>query len=195
VVLALLKPAALDIPEAVLERLVPRPFGHPPNREMFRGRSNPVFDPLGAAATAASMAVSSLLQPQRAARLVDFHRRDPRQPGLELVLEGLTAVVIERRSGDPRRAELGRVASRAVMDGLLDLAANDKAMPAVRSRVDAALLSVVAQFQRDPARDPAEIAHRGQLSGDIRRHLERRGSQEEGRSRSPEQPPGSPIGG
>ena len=194
-ILTLLAPAALDIPESVLKQLVPRPFGHGRNRELFRGRAGPVFDPLGAAATAASMAVGSLLQPERAARLVDFHRRDPRQLGLEAVLDGLTAVVLERRSGDPRRAELGRVASRAVVDGLLELAVNGKASPGVRSRVEAALLSLLAQLRREPARDAAEAAHRGLLSGDIRRHLERRGAPEAGTAGAPEQPPGSPIGG
>src|SRR5947199_284274 len=79
----------LDLPEPVLAVLLPRPPGFPANVEMFGSRTSPAFDALGAAGTAADLAVHALLERERAARLVDFHRRDPRLPGLEEVLAAL----------------------------------------------------------------------------------------------------------
>ena len=53
VVLSALEPGALDLSEAVLELIPPRPRGHGKHRELFGSRTDPVLDPLGAAATAA----------------------------------------------------------------------------------------------------------------------------------------------
>ncbi len=67
---------------------------------MFTGLTSPTFDPLSAATTAADMAVRLLLRPERTARLVDFHRRDPSLPGLEEVIKGLEDKTF---GGTPRR--------------------------------------------------------------------------------------------
>ena len=53
VILSILDPAALDIPESILRIIPPRPFGYGAHREQFNGLTDPVLDPLGAAATAA----------------------------------------------------------------------------------------------------------------------------------------------
>ncbi|HEY0781572.1 MAG TPA: zinc-dependent metalloprotease, partial [Thermoanaerobaculia bacterium] len=66
-VLRLLDPAELDLPEPLLGLLLPRAPGTALNVELFKGNADPAFDPLAAAATAADMAVSGLLQPERAA--------------------------------------------------------------------------------------------------------------------------------
>src|SRR4029077_18102375 len=86
-VLDTLSPDALDLPDPVIDLLLARPAEYSPNEEMFTGLTAPTFDPLSAAATGADMAVRLLLRPERTARLVDFHRRDPALPGLEEVLK------------------------------------------------------------------------------------------------------------
>ncbi|HVR11202.1 MAG TPA: zinc-dependent metalloprotease [Thermoanaerobaculia bacterium] len=87
--LGALAPATLDIPERVVRLILPRPPGHPPNVELFAGGESPAFDPLAAAAAAADMVAAGLAQRERAARLVDFHRRDPALPSFEEVLDAL----------------------------------------------------------------------------------------------------------
>ncbi|MEJ7700000.1 MAG: hypothetical protein WKF71_10195 [Pyrinomonadaceae bacterium] len=52
----------------------------PVGQELFSKRTNPVFDPIGAAEIAADMAISNLLEPNRAARLIDFNARNKANP-------------------------------------------------------------------------------------------------------------------
>jgi Met-zincin/Domain of unknown function (DUF5117) len=87
--LSVLAPETLDLPERVVRLILPRPPGYPRNVELFTGDEEPAFDPLAAAAAAADMVAAGLLQRERAARLVDFHRRDPELPSLEEVLGAL----------------------------------------------------------------------------------------------------------
>ncbi|MFQ5350242.1 MAG: zinc-dependent metalloprotease, partial [Thermoanaerobaculia bacterium] len=105
--LTTLDPHELDIREDLLTLLLPRPYGYEPNRELFEHRTAPIFDALGAAATAADLTVAALLQPERAARLVDQHRRIPELPGLAAVLSRLTEAVFRQPAGESsRQAEI-----------------------------------------------------------------------------------------
>ena len=195
VVLSILEPSILDLPEPMILGIPPRPPGHGRNRELFRGRTDPVLDPLGAAATAAEMVVTGLLRPERAARLVDFHRRDPRQPGFEVVLDAL----LERGFGaappvSPRLAAIERVVDRVVVDGLFALSADPKATPDVRAAVDARLARLRDGLIEVPGGGPTEAAHRAALAADIARYLGRDLPPAPLPSSAPDPPPGSPIG-
>lgn len=201
--LATLDPAALDLPDAVLRLLPPRLPGEPPNREMFAGRTEPVFDPLAAAATAADMTLGLLLQPQRAARLVDLHRRDAALPGLEEVL----AAIVETAFGGAapageRLAEVRRAVQGSAVHALLALARDPEASPAVAARVEAALGGLRDKLLPATHRDatesviPPRAAHASYLMGQIERYLRR--EQEETATGGPAPlppPPGQPIGG
>ena len=198
-VLATLEPEELDLPEEVLALLLPRPSEHVRNREMFPGATDPVFDPLAAAASAADHVVRLLLEPHRAARLVDFHRRNPRLPGLSEVISALeTKVFTQAPDETPRRAEIRRTVETVVVAALIDLAANREATPAVRTRVEAALEDLrerlpVPRRGRPPHSDPGSV-HRARLTTEIGRWLDREGPADRGPSDPPAAPPGSPIG-
>jgi hypothetical protein len=81
-VLDTIKPDALMLPESLLKLIPPRPAGYARTREDFRIRTQPTFDALTPAETIADHVSGFLLNPERAARLVQFHARDPRAPGL-----------------------------------------------------------------------------------------------------------------
>jgi Met-zincin/Domain of unknown function (DUF5117) len=194
-VLATLDPAALDLPDSVLALLPPRPAGYPPDPEEFGGATGPVFDPLGAAATATRMVTGLLLDPARAARLVDQHRRDPALPGLEEVLDGLVAATFGGAPpAAPRRAEIRRTVESVVAFGLTDLAAEPAATPGVRERVEAALRRLADSLRGAPGAGEEEGAHRAYLAGEIGRFLDRRSMDSRPHPAPPEAPPGSPIG-
>jgi hypothetical protein len=195
VILSILDPAALDIPESILRIIPPRPFGYGAHREQFNGRTDPVLDPLGAAATAAEMVVSGLLQPERAARLVDFHRRDPAQPGLETVLDALIAQTFgSAAEPDERLAEIGRVVQVVTIDGLIALSANPVTTPGVRSRVDARLGELREDLAGVAGDGLAETAHRAALAANIERYLERDIPPNAPPPPATNPPPGDPIG-
>src|SRR5690349_19006499 len=90
-VLDTLKPEALSLPESLLRLIPPRPVGYGRNRELFRTRTQPVFDALAPAEAAADHVSGFLLNPERAARLVQFHARDPRNPGFAEVVDRILA--------------------------------------------------------------------------------------------------------
>ena len=183
-VLESIEPAALDLPESVLAVLPPRPAGYAPNPEMFPTAAAPAFDPLAAAAAAADMAVQGLLQPERAERLVDFHRRDPKLPGFEEVLDALTKSSFSSGKEDPRRSELRRTVQWVVVRRMIGLANDSNASPGVRSRVDGALRSLRQHLDGKDAF----------LAGEIQRFLERPIGDPARLPTPPEAPPGQPIG-
>ena len=196
-VLDILDPAALDLPEPVIRLLLPRPNNLDRNVEMFAGGADPAFDPLAAAATAADMAVQGLLQPERAVRLVDFHRRDASLPGLEEVLDAL----VEKTFGgagpkEERRAELRRVTQYVVTRRMIDLASLPNSPAAVRSRVDGRLEALRRRLTAGPKgpEGDADAVHRAFLAREISRYLERSEPAPVGRPAPPEPPPGQPIG-
>jgi len=193
-VLELLSPETLDLPEPVIALLLPRPAEYGTNAEMFTGLTDPTFDPLSAAATASDMAVRLLLRPERTARLVDFHRRDPALPGLEEVLKGLE----DKAFGGalpkkPRLAEIRRSVQWVVVQRLIGLASDPQAAPGVRSRVEGELRNLHRRLAAGPG-DAAEASQRAFLAGEIHRYLDRR--QDDAPKRpEPLPPPGQPIGG
>src|SRR5678815_4438526 len=91
VVLDTLKPDALAVPESLLRLIPPRPSGYPRTREDFRIRTQPVFDALAPAEAVANHVGGFLLNQERAARLVQFHARDARNPGLGEVMDRILA--------------------------------------------------------------------------------------------------------
>jgi hypothetical protein len=194
IVLSVLDPATLDIPESVLAQIPPRPPGSRANRELFRGRSDPVLDPLGAAAMAADMVVRAIIQPERAARLVDFHRRHPTQPGLEPVLTALIDRVFSATTADsPRLEEIRRVTQTVTVAGLIELSSNAGASPEVRARVDAMLKELRGGLAAPLETGTAEAAHRAALADVITRYMDRGLLPAPLAIDAPEAPPGDPI--
>lgn len=202
-VLTTLEPKFLDLPESVLELLQPRPNGFLRNEEMFASATRPAFDALGAAATAAGMTVSGLLQPQRAARLVDFSRRDASLPSLEEVL----GAVVEKAFGAPaagaagaadgseaRLAEIRRTVQSAVVRSMIDLASNPAATPAVRERTEGALAGLAERLRGAASATGARAAHRTYLADEIDRYLQRQHEDGAPLPAPAAAPPGSPIG-
>ena len=89
---------------------------------------------------AADITVSGLLQPERAARLNEFHARDPKYPAFAEIVSQL----VERTwQAPPDRAGPARAIARAeqnlVVHRLIELGENDTASPAVRATASKAL--------------------------------------------------------
>ncbi len=185
VLLRAIEPTALDIPETVLRRLVPRAYGLERSREQFDSRTRPAFDALGAARTGADLVVAGLFQPERAARLVDQHRRDRRFLSFSDVVTKTM-----RQAFRPVRSERHRAIQRevqsVVVDRLIHLAANPSAPGSVRADAEAALRQLRGRLRSSAAQD----AH---LRAKIGRFLDR-SSAAPPPTDVPSIPPGSPIG-
>jgi hypothetical protein len=158
-VLATIDPGTLKIPDRILALLPPPAFGHAGGTlEFFDKRTAPVFDPIGAATIAADLAVSALLQHERAARLITFNRRDPAHPDFSVVAGAL----VEKAwaavpKGDAYGEEIQAAVRWLVVTRLMDLAANADAMPQVRASAANWLRSIKARVGSDSPSMTEEI--------------------------------------
>ena len=127
-----LDPSVLRIPENVLELIPPRPPGHPKSRETFPTGTGVIFEPIGAAQSAATLSLDVLLNEERAARMVSSNAR-ARTPGFaELASELLEATwLTPHRSGI--EGEIQRAVNNLVLERLMMLAVNDAADSQVRA--------------------------------------------------------------
>ncbi|WP_374948920.1 zinc-dependent metalloprotease [Mucilaginibacter sp.] len=127
-----IKPDALALPERLIAQIPPRATGYPRTRETFKSRTGLTFDPLAAAESAAGTTLSFMLQPQRAARLIEYNARDNSQPGLLPVLNKLIAQTWKAPQPAGYKGELHRLVNNLTLKALLTLAANNNAAENVR---------------------------------------------------------------
>ena len=189
-----LQPEVLALPRSVLAKLPPRPFTYEPHRELFERYTGLAFDAVAPAAVAADLTTTMILQPQRAARLVEQQAMDSSLPGLAEVIDRMIDATFEQNARDGYHAAIQRAVQRAMADRLMELAF-DAPMPAVRATAALKLQELQERAAREANRrgDDAEQAHQFLLAADIERFLER--PYDPSPRISPlEAPPGSPIG-
>jgi hypothetical protein len=180
----------LRIPERVLQLIPPTASGYGGGTaERFETHTNPTFDPLGAAAIAADVTVTALLQRERAARTIEQHGREAAIPGFGEVV----AALVQRTWGGTRPADgYGQAVQEAVQDvvvqRLIDLAADAQASAQVRAEASAGLRRV-----KTVAATMA-TAHAAAARDDIARFLARPADAFKKTDPLPT-PPGEPIGG
>ena len=178
-----IRPAELAIPDTVLTLMVPGAQSVTPSVELFGSRVRPAFDELGAARTLAQMVVDAILQPDRAARLVQLAMREgsatavARPLTLGSVIDELVrATWREPAPTSAKLAALQRVAQRTVADRLLGLAADSNAAPEARAMAELKVtdLRAFAVARSRGARQDEERAHWLAVATDFGRWLEHR---------------------
>ena len=132
-VLATLKPGALALPESLLKIIPPRPPDYERGREHFKIHTSPAFDALAPAEAAAQHTLQFLFNPERAARLVEFHARNAENPGLQEVLDAIVSATWKTPHGDGPKEQIANTVDMVVLFGLMALAANDHALDEVRA--------------------------------------------------------------
>jgi hypothetical protein len=140
---------------------------------------------------AADHALSQVLDPERAARLVEQKALDPQLPGLDDVLERLVNADSKTAPRSPYEAEIARAVERVLAERLMGLAGGAR-MPQVRALASEALRSL-ARPDASASGGRLEAAHDALLAQDIRRFLERPAASLAPPA-IPAAPPGPPIG-
>jgi hypothetical protein len=160
-VLATLKPAALALPEPLLGMIPPRPPDYERGREHFKIHTSPAFDALAPAEAAVQQTLQFLFNPERAARLVEFHARDAANPGLQEVLDAVIAATFKAPHPAGYHGEIARVADSVVLFDLLGLATNERATTQVRAVAswEVGQLRGWLNVAKSSATDPAQRAH------------------------------------
>lgn len=192
VLLEALAPEHLALSPELLLTLPPRPEGFPRHRELFASRTDPLFDALAPAEALAVLTFRALLEPARAARLVQQHALDPSQPGLDELLSTLLDVTWRAPGTDDYPGELARTVDFVALVQLLTLALDPRTSPAVRARVDSALTTLSDQLLFGLEQlSSAERAHRAQAHRLLARYFA--DPRAFALPRLAEPPPGAPI--
>ena len=192
-VLNTIKPEVLAIPEKLLALMPPRAFGYEGGTgEYFARRTGLTFDPLAAAAIAADAAISGLLNPQRAARCIEFHAYDKANPDFSEVVERLVAQTWRSpRPANAAHAVVAETVQSRVVHHLMELAANADASAHVRATASQALRDL-SGWLSVPLR-ASNAAHRNATIDDIKRFLNRPDATFKPAA-TLATPPGDPIG-
>jgi hypothetical protein len=132
-VLATLKPETLALPESLLKIIPPRPPVYPRDREDFKIHTSPAFDALAPAESAAQHTLQFLFNPERAARLVEFHAHNRENPGLYDVLEAVLAATWKSPHGSGYNEQIALTVDNVVLYDLMTLSANDHGTDEVRA--------------------------------------------------------------
>jgi len=188
-VLDTIDPKALDLPDDVLSHLTPRlgSWSFADNdRELFRKTAHPAFDTVSAAETAADLTFDVLLHPQRAARLVEFHRRDAKNPSLDYILDQ-TRKKVMGFSTRGRTGDIARTVQTQYAFALISLGDSD-ASPVVKGSTVMGLRELAEDLQLNKDPKTEWLAQR------IRDYLARPMTASAPTSPAKALPPGSPIG-
>jgi hypothetical protein len=191
-ILTTLKVEELAIPQPILELIPPIATGYDGGTaEFFNRRTDPAFDPLAAATIAANLTLDALLDPSRAARLIEYHTYNSANPDLKEVMDAIVSAAW--KSIAPQNAyhrAVQRSIQSATVRKLMDLAGDENASPLVRAEASAALRALASTLKASAGTD----AHRRLSLEDIERFLNRPDA-----VRPPPRPlttpQGDPIGG
>ena len=187
-----LQPEALTLREELLKLIPPRAAGRGRTRESFNSRTSVTFDGISLAETAANLTSRVLFHPARATRLVEYHARDSKQPGLEKVLKKIINGSIIRSAPKGLAGEVKRNVDFVVLDHLMNLAISKEASPAVNSIAMQSVSLLNEQLKRSRGRTSRDKAHLNMIHKKINIFLDEPSTFDPIKIPSP--PPGSPIG-
>ncbi len=193
-VLDTLRPEALALPESLLRLIPPRPPGYPRTREDFRIRTFPNFDGLAPAEAVADHVCDFLLNQERAARLVEFHARDPRYPGFAEVLDQILSSTWKAPVATGYQAEIQHTVNMVVLVDLMSLASGERAQNQVRAVAELKLEELKGWLieERGIARDENQKAFLFYATNQIKRFQE--DPKKMNLTRAADPPDGQPIG-
>ena len=163
-------------------------------RELFPRTTGDTFDPLSPATVAADVTIGFVLQTDRAARLVGQHAVNPALPGLEDVIDRLTAATFDASTATAYEAAVRRAEERVLVDRLMWLALGAPNSQ-VRAIASLKLSKLATRLRTAAARTEADTAQRTLIAADIKRFLERPlDPSKPVPLPAPGAPPGAPIG-
>ncbi len=166
--LDIVNPANLALPEALLAQLTPHPGG---NLEDIA--DDYAFDHLRAARILSALVLEPLLEPARAARLVAFADRQAGALTLPDVVQAmLDRTWKARRDADPRHRSLRRVTQRVALDSMMIAGAHADTTPEARAYILDQLARLATDIGSGKDDDPLTEAHLRQAERDIARYLE-----------------------
>jgi len=191
--MATIRPKELAIPERLLAKLPPSPYGYR-GGWAFDSPAGIVFDPLAVARALSGYVADGILQPERVERVIAFHARNAASPSADEVMSTMIGSVFDKAAASTSyEASLRRAARRAVVDALLSLAANPRATADARAVAESNLNRLATRLAAGSATDADDRAANGAIVRDARNWLDKRIAPPK-TTGVIQLPPGTPIG-
>jgi len=149
----------LTMPERIVELIPPRPIGYYDSRELFNSHTDPTFDPIGAAETAAAMSAKLLFNTERAARLVSAEAHDSTNLGLGDLLDSIINHTWKQPIENGYEGAVQNTINHVVLYQVMNLAADENASSQVRA-VTNFKLEALREWMRNEAESRAEKEQR-----------------------------------
>ena len=181
----------LAIPQQILDLIPPVATGFDGGTaEYFSRRTDPAFDPLAAATIGADLALGALLDPNRAARLIQFHAENTANPDFKEVVDAIIDATWKApATQNAYHRAIQRSTQHLAVQKLMNLAGDENVSPLVRAEAAAALRVLNATLKATANAD----AHRRGAQEEIERFLNRPDAVRQ-QARPLATPPGDPIG-
>lgn len=193
VILDTIKPEELALSQRIIDLIPPRAVGYDDGTgENFPKRTEPALDTLGMATIAADITISGLLNPQRAARMIEFNAQDAKYPHFKETVDALmTRVWKTPTPANHYYAMILEAEQSLLVNHLMDLAADSNASMQVRATANEALYQLNEALKSELRR--TANASRRLIQQDIERFLTRPDAP---RTKTPAlpTPQGDPIG-
>ncbi|WP_293477323.1 zinc-dependent metalloprotease, partial [Phenylobacterium sp.] len=192
-----LSPARLDVSDELAGLLSQAQSGTPDRQfeiEVFETLGGPVFDPMGAAVVASDMTLRQLVEAPRLNRVLEQHRRDADQLGVDELLSWIFASVRAQAADTPRAAELRRRQQARLVGDLVDVLGDKSLSPTAAGLIEDSLRAFAAGLDTK-AGGPESVAFNRRMAD-----LIGKGDHEALKllasdvAPAPRTPPGSPIG-
>jgi hypothetical protein len=181
-----IEPETLRVPERIVKLMQPSAVGSAMDRERFTGFSDPMFDPIAAAVTAADVTFEALTDPHRAARM---NSTATAEFGFPILLIRVSGLLFQENDEPEDLAAIRRALRQRWVDHLITLHRNDSARTDVRAAVLGQLMAIQNASSTENAMDD-EIEIRQTL--DV--YLNRSQVAAPAYTGPKPAPPGSPIG-
>ena len=190
-VLETLDSKVLVLPPQIVALIPPRAFEYGGGAtELFSRQTELTFDPIAAATIAADLAISGLLQPERAARLIQFHSMNKQNPDFKEVIDKIVNQIWKQPTPkDEYAAAVMRAVQTLLVTRLMETAADEDASPLVRTTANESLREL-DNWLKLPSAEQA-------LHRTVREEIERFFNRPHETYKRPKPlpvPPGDPIG-
>ena len=130
--LGLLDAEQLQLPQHIIDLIPPRPIGFAKTRETFPNATGTTFDSIGPAESAVVLTLDALLNPQRAARLIEQNANDVGLPGFSDVCASILDATWFDSRDSGTAGLIQRRTDTLVLHALMRLSVDKTASPEVR---------------------------------------------------------------
>ena len=189
-----MEPSQLTLPQRIVDTIAPRPPGYPLDRESFSRNTGTTFDWLAPASSAVTLTLEVMLNAKRAARMNNFHAKNPSFPGFDLLLTAVAKASWYQKRQNGIAGAIQRMKADQLLYALMNLAGDAASAGQVQAQ---AMFSIRAYHQwlgkqGSKSLDDGWIAHYSNARREIDLWLDDPAAFTP--PSGPRVPPGSPIG-